>query len=1411
MDMQNLQVLIRKMVYPTVAVNSLAMYANRIFTSHGHEGLRELLAASCAMDAYKTVMMARRLTPACRNAAEGEIARMLAERCKSEDTFSHPELLAIAARKDAELLQAASAVLTKKTVFMAMRNADAAVACNLFRLSLGILPSEACAWVRDAFCSLLLSECNERMEQELPELMPCLLEHGVADVLSVLVKIAGAERICGFCGEELPEELDRLILSGMDSVGVWELFLHCFFRQEHSREELLDKGLWYVQLYANEQIYEQVCASFYLYVATRYGVEHPILAYMEDFSSPENDRLPIQRYKDTIRPLWEDPRALARFLEKTAPCNPFRKRRVQDKRYDLLQKAQDRTGYMRLQSLYEAGLPAGDILNIFFSTDLRERLPLEDVFYLAQRYEMLPGLLERLRGQPFIGVVTGQDSGRMFLAPYSYFPTVLHACPITYKVLEDLGQDDQLKGQELQYTITAFVSGYIQIEVCGADQLPEADEEDAHTWETAIEQLRQEKDLPRFSEDQLQQLAITEFTLDDVMEKSGLNLFTGLLMERPDCLEAFRKLLGLCKWNASFLKPEWPLPKTIFKMRYQYQQEAVELFRFLLESQEDMTPVLQLYFFSVYRAVLPLNLFLLFAPRERLLEQLPNYMIYCRLLGGGSELCRPLNINCAPVCIMEHTDGISHTDPFAAIITDIVVTGNVVSRILLQPYQMGTAGIEERGTLFGYLARNIHINQRRAQRLATLPSTVDCEKRELEFNMRCMEDAVLLRRANAAELKKLIRILGDANPFAFGVSHAAERVYQRKKKKRRVDVKDAAATMVLNARSIEDIRDFYLHTHIKFYIRLNRLAGLIRYRRADLEDQIPGMFDGVTFRAIADTEGNLWMPWISQNNLKVSEEYAGRVLSCQVRLEKEGAVSVAVTEAVQSEEFFEILKNCLRLGYQTDQNMDALVEQLLRAESAEEEQPEEKELSFRAYFSQTKNMLHSEPFSHEDFAEAIEKMIVSYEQPAEEMERAVVSLARKWLHLQPDREKIPPLLEKHCQCFVQRYQQRHLVANLVQVLYDYFGMEYAADFEMQLLGRKVVVQESDGTHREEQTFAQVCENLRWMLNGPACAPHMLLKRMGALIPTHFHEVSREEMETGIAELTALWMQFNPVDNLLLNEFLKMHRSFVEAYQTGSLGVIFIRQAYQYWQEDDADKLERGICKITYQNLKDHPELKQMLPPFEQRIARLQSWFQDPQRQNNDAGKRINRLLNYYNSCVPAEQMEQTVLELMGQLLPTRENHYQVVSSLHAHFEVCYGTSNIGKKLWQQTYERLAHDMAEGLRQSQPLTSQQIAKGIKRMIAAYHPYISEDEMRQAVLALVELWLLHAPSRVQLEYYLWGIRDCYQKYCQTDALDEVIQQLLAHDPGEADIRSSDEQPQTPHHQPQGTDTPDDTERI
>ena len=154
MDMQNLQVLIRKMVYPTVAVNSLAMYANRIFTSHGHEGLRELLAASCAMDAYKTVMMARRLTPACRNAAEGEIARMLAERCKSEDTFSHPELLAIAARKDAELLQAASAVLTKKTVFMAMRNADAAVACNLFRLSLGSFlprPVPGCG-MRSAVC-----------------------------------------------------------------------------------------------------------------------------------------------------------------------------------------------------------------------------------------------------------------------------------------------------------------------------------------------------------------------------------------------------------------------------------------------------------------------------------------------------------------------------------------------------------------------------------------------------------------------------------------------------------------------------------------------------------------------------------------------------------------------------------------------------------------------------------------------------------------------------------------------------------------------------------------------------------------------------------------------------------------------------------------------------------------------------------------------------------------------------------------------------------------------------------------------------------------------------------------------------------------------------------------------------------
>ena len=1378
MDMQKLQTLIGKMVYPGATVNSLTMFANKMDTSYGLDGLREFLAALCRLDIHKAAAVALRLSGSRRTVAVDYISQVLTERCNSGVDFSYLDLLAIADFGDADLLVAVSPFLTADTLEKAMQCGDCVSACTLMRLCITALPQESADLARDAFCKLLADEYNDRMEIALRELLPCLLERDEADVLSALVEVAGAQRVTGLYGEELSGEIERLILSGKDSVGVWELYFQHLFEQSPTQEELQINGLWFIQLYAGDDIYETVCASFYLHTAVRYGVDLPIFDYIEgERYSAIVSRRYIMRYRDAIRPLWKDPAALSLFLKRTSACNPFLRLMAQTKRYQLLQTAADRTAYNRLQSLFEAGLSAADIIAIFFATDLKQRLPLEDVFYLAQRYETLPELLEELRNHPFIGRVAVRDSRRFFLSPYAYFSSALHAVPINYKVLERIGRLDQLRGRKLQYLITGFFAGYIQVEVCGGEQLTETDDEDVVTWETAIEQLRQATDLQNLTKRQLMKFAVTEFTLDDVMGESDLNLLTQLIMERADCLGGFLTLLSVCKWNASFMKPELPLPKSFFSMCHQYRQDATELFRSLLETQEDLEPVLQLYFTSVYRAVVPLNQLLIFAPRERILNLLPNFVIYCHLLEEGSVLCRMSNVSCMTVCALENGKGVSYNDHFSAVITDYTIEGDYISKILLKPYQSGSASMKAHRALFGYLASNIAIDSRREQRMAALPSAADCRYNELKFNIRCMEDAVLLRRANPAELKHLIQALGDANPFAFDLNYYANLIYLRKEK-RDEDAQGAALSMILNAKSMEDIRDFYLHTHIKFHLQLPRLVSLIRERRADLEDQIPGMFESVTFHAIADSQGRIWMPWVPQDTLRVSGEYTGMVLNCAVVPEIDESVVIHVEEAEESDVFYQILESCLLGGYRTDPEMDALVESRKAEMSAEENPPgeipaeespddeillsDDVTLSYGEYYARLRQFPRSERFSHEVYSQAIMKMIVTYTAvPATKMQQALANLTRKWLHLQPDRERIPAMMQEVCQCYVRQYQNTNLCQVFGKLLYDYFGMEQARSFEQQMKVSLSAPQETKAVDRVAVTFQRTCEKLLAQMG----STFYISRRLVKLIEVYHDQVSREEMETAISILTAEWIRMYNPDYAALNELLNIHTGLIEAYQSGSFGVILCRQGYQYLPDAAADRLERGVCKITGQLLGEHPDLIQMLPPLDERIDRLLTCFRDPEFPPNEAVKRIGKMIRHYYRAISAEEMMQTVLTLTDILLTIHwgyEHLSHMVRDLSRTFESCYGIQGLERCLWSQMCSHLDKEIASAHQKSESLSATVFSAEISKIIVNYKDCASAEDMRQAVVELTGHWLEGVSDA---EATIQALMDIYKSFYRT----------------------------------------------
>lgn len=1341
MNKEKLQDMIEKMLHPGITINSLAMFAGKLIKKYGQEGLEEFLAALSRMDIYKAMTITGRLAAPYRAIAENYITRELADRCEHEERFSYLELLAIAVCKDEALLRAVSCFLTPEMIEAAMEGAEHGIACSLLQLGLTTLPQETGDQMQKAFCKLLSARYNERMEKDLRALLPTLLEQDAADVLGTLVEIIGAERVSDFCGEELTEVLDRMILSGKDGVGIWKLFFFRFFQQERTQEELLKDGLWYVQLFASEEIYDQVCAGFFLQLAARCGVDHPILAYIDDLSSLEDNSWEyLQQYKDAIRPLWEEPHNLSRFLQKTASCNPFRNLEVLGERYHLLTTAQDRIAYGWLQGLFEAGLPVGDISTVFLSTELKQRLPLQDLFYLAQRYEVLAELLEALRDRPFAGRITGRYSHQLFMSPYSYFSTELHTVPVNYKILEIMGNVSQLKGHDLQYTIVGFEGGSIRVASCDTATLSESKESDAMTWEAAIEQLRQEKFLQYTSKKKLQSFIITKFTLDDVIKEDHMDQFTELIAERPDCLVTFLKLMRICKWNTSFQKAGLPLPDDLFSKGRPYQKKALELFRFLSATGGMVYLVLQLYFFSIYRAIIPLDQLLLFIPREFLLEHLSIFVVTCRPLESGRSLFRLDNINCDSICYMDNIGEIPLAEPLEVVISDFVVEDNRVAEIFLQPYYKGASDVKERGALFGTLGSSIQIPQHLQKRIALLPPASQYGYRELKFNVRCMEDAFLLRRSDAAELKHLIQILGDANPFRFGFNLTVEKYYLSKIDRKK-DVANTIVSMVLNAESIEDIRDFYLHTHIKFHLQLPQLAALIRERRPALEDQISGMFEDVVFYAISDSCGNVWMPRVPQNTLKVSPEYAGKVLSCGIRLEKNGEIRINVKEAKESNAFFPIMAICLLSGYLIEPNMDALAKNLQMSMMNREPQAGIHTPSFGEYFSQLLGLIPDEQFSYEDFTRSIQKLITNYTKISiTRMEHAIVTLIQKWVEYRGDRERIPLLLQKIFNHFDQKYPDGYRHGDLFRQLSLYLGDETVQEFQTQMRNAATASRESTAEVRDKDTFADSCEKLMEAI-------HALysLKRIAALIKSYYETISQEELVTGISALTAKRLQTHSSDDKTLRDLILIHTEFLKYCSSGSMGLVLIQQGYQYLPPDMADRLERGICKYTYRFFQERPELIQMLPPYEQWLGRLKTRLLNPQYPLDDAAKRIGKLIRFYHTNLSAEEMEQTILELMEPLvkqLSLVPNVNQLLKRLNTSFEKYYGVSNVGRALWQRLCQQLKDDIACASQSSQPMSGQTFISRIGSLTLNHYAYISKEEMEPSVLRLSEQWLADA---------------------------------------------------------------------
>lgn len=1285
------------------------MYAKRMAKSP--ETLCAFLEASCRNDIFKTAVVVHRPLGKNGQMAKDFVHQILVNRCQSSQQFSPLDLLAIVVYKDQHLLQKVSVLFTDEFLAATFALTDVNTSCGLLRMSLANIPEESSTRVQNAFCGAILQN-NSRLDSILPELLPLVLEHNAANVLSTLIEITGVKKIAAICGAELFRKVDSMIRSGMDSVPLWEAYFENFFSQPHTPEELLVEGLWHLEMYAGEEILNDVGSIFYLYAAAHCEIEHPIFEHIHVFAPPEEHRRKhVLRYREMIEARWSQPEVLANFLKKTSLCNPFYVEEVQKNGYKLFESAHETVGYSKLLRLFEARASVSTILTIFFCTELRTNLPLEDVLYLAQRHEVLPDFLNALKAIPFWGVITRRKTRTLLVSPLFFFSTRLHVMDAPYKAMNDINNaGDEQKGLEIEYAIVGFEHGYIKTSLFGRNIQSESWTSEAVSWTDAVEELRNLMQLHKVSDSQLSKLGITKFSLDGFTEENDLNLLTQLILDHPDRLQVFLDVLALCEWNDCFQNENVGLKKSIYDNLVQYYEMVLKLFQTLLASQQNIDSVLDLYFYSIFKAILPLNKLLALADHKILMEHLPNYAIYCRTRAEDSLLCRPVNIRCGAVCQLDSAEGILTTESFAATIEKFSIQDEFASRILLKALQHNEADIKMRGQMFGFLAKNINITERRANILATFPSAENCTYREIAFRMVCVGTAIDLRRSDGAALRRLIEALGDANPFLFQSSSFADRLYWMdfsKKRKYRNGVPEMLDICVLNAETIMDIRNIYLHTNVKFHKRLSDLARLVCRRREDLAEEIPSMFDGIVFHAIADSEGRLCMPWVEPNTLQVDKQYAGMVLRCNLQLNRDGTILVTVLQASRSDEFYDIWNYCRLSGYPPTPEMDisldqsAIYEDLSNSLRLEEQIKSGTELSLTEFHRITRLfniLLHDPDLITEFFGNRICKLIHYYGTivSQQEMEALLTELVEKWLKMLPSSKSVyKTFLPNIYWGVLDRYGSTNLGRTFSRLCNNYTDSKNHRAFEKGMdrkayLRANAALRQKEAQSEEKKPFAEDVQDLKEMpsdennveenalpshrqsvpdavravfpkdmflqdivrLKYVFYEPHTLAKntaeKITGIIRKYQNTVELSEMLKVISELTESFIKQHAQEKGLTNHLISIHECFAECYQTADLSLVLYQQAHQFLNTVTAQMLHNRLMYVN-RDLFNRYCTPDEFPTVHEKLTFRQSFElvrESLQRPHALLGcKKITGLIHDYRHTVPQREMVLAAAEL----------------------------------------------------------------------------------------------------------------------------------------------------------------------
>lgn len=925
MEKAKIDLIIKTLIRPSTSAVSISMYISK-YARSDREALNAFLNAVCSADIFKAACAVTVLSGEVKTQSAEIVANKILQNLQNGGESNVLDLSAALELNRKDLLTLFLNKLSGEDFKTAFSSLSGKNACRLMRVALGCDNDEIKEIAVYEFYKFL-NRYDSSCDNELEELLPLILQGGHINIISRLIIILGNERLKQICGSSWEEKIEGLILSNCQTAEIWEAHLSNFFASSHTDDELLHDGLWFLQLNASDELIDYAAALFYLLAAKKYGVDHPIFSYSSGFEElSEFPRRLTVLYDDILRQLWNIPEKLYCFIQKTEFCNPYLKEDIRKENGLLIKNASAdySNGYSLLSLLFENKLDCSTILDVFFNTFLKLTLTIDDLFYLARKFNVNEALVAAFEGRSFEGTIEKYYMGELVVSPRFYYATNLHNIRSYYFEIKYLTQVNNvtnagnLNGCSIVYKIIGYNSGQVWVRTIVPANFADKYKPDTALWLNGVAILPQR--LGFYSHNNFPKV-LTAFPAEFFINDYDFDLITEIIENNTEQLEAFLKLFKAAEWNSTFTVVDISVPAHFYGEFKKYHEKASKMFKKLFSVGCDIDSICNLYFESIYKIILPFNEFILMTDKQTMLSAISKRRFYCKLLQGDSRhKCRLQNISCAPVCVVSDSHKLSDNKKLFVKCTDYIVYEEGLGKIIFVADNEDASSAEKRGKIYGFIALNENINVFKREKISYLPRAACYDQRELIFALERMREAVHLRKNSGNELLRLIRAFGNKSPYSFQQDIRLDVTYLKffgdTFKNERFS--EQITQMVLNTENTQFMAEIYLNTGFKYALSMDELVEIINRRRPELALSASEMFDRWEFICLVDDRGFLMSPFLPQYCVNVGKENAGKCFGCKIKVYGKGRIDAEILSEKGADDAVNTVLLCKMVGMSVD-------------------------------------------------------------------------------------------------------------------------------------------------------------------------------------------------------------------------------------------------------------------------------------------------------------------------------------------------------------------------------------------------------------------------------------------------------------------------------------------------------------